>query len=202
MIRTIHASAIILLMVMPATPILAQAVSFDATPLTNIKSGEPNSQPDPNSKCHAINIEVSVAESCLAQVRALEATNPSPELNMMDARLEQKLTESFNPGGDGPSPSVANTPMMKAAAATSASSSLKGDVSDDPPPVAPGALDVTKPPQNGVHDESANSDDGQRLLQQDADMDDGPPPDIADDDSAVPDEPPDGDDPGPPSKPE
>jgi hypothetical protein len=199
MIRTVHASAIILLMVLPATQTLSQTASFGATPLTNIKSDAPSFQNDPASKCEAINIEVSVAESCLAQVRALEATNPSPELNMMDARLEQKLTESFNPGGDGPNPSVANAPMMKAAAATS--SSLKGDDSDDPPPVAPGALDVTKPPENGVHDEGTNSDDDQPMLQQDADMDDGPPPDIANDDATVPDDPPDGDDPGPPSKP-
>lgn len=202
MTRTIYASAIILSMVLPATPILAQAVSFDATPLTNIKSGGPEAPPDPNAKCHALNIEVSVAESCLEQVRALEATNPSPDLNMMDARLEQKLTESFNPGGDGPNPSFANTPMFKAAATTSAKSTLKGDDIDDPPPVSPGALDPTNPPQSGARDEDADSDDDQPKLQQDADMDDGPPPDIANDDAPVPDDPPDGDDPGPPSKPQ
>jgi hypothetical protein len=196
MIRLICASALVLVLG-AEMPAVAQSASFGASPLTNIKGGAAP-QDEFTAKCEAINVEESVAQSCLAQVRAQEATNPSPDLNMLDARLEQKLTESFNPGGDSPNSAVSSAPMMKK---ETSNVLLKGDDVDDAPPPAPGALDVTKPPRNGVHMDTANTDDDQPTLQQDADIDDGPPPDIADVDAAVPDDPPDGDDPGPPNKP-
>lgn len=130
--------------------------------------------------CGRSDLAEAAIDGCLARAQELSQTNPSPALETLEAKLEERSTKAFNPNGvDAPAPNKPPAAQKADAAANS-----KSDGSDDPPPPLPEPTDeaaAAPPPPPGMSDDRA--DDAPPppvMMQEDADTD--PPPQATHDD--------------------
>src|ERR1700733_7610933 len=49
--------------------------------------------------CGAVDLAEALVDSCLERARVLDETNPSPDVEVLEAKLEQRASQSFNPNG-------------------------------------------------------------------------------------------------------
>jgi hypothetical protein len=140
--------------------------------------------------CSALNMEEDKVQSCLARAQALGETNPSPELDAIQAKLEERASQAFDPNG-------LDQPTTEHSLQSAAQNRVSQSNDPPPPPSAPpGGYDETPPPAHILQDNDADADPPP-VMPDKAEMDDGPPPDITTDDVPPPDNPPPDDDTGP-----
>ncbi len=151
--------------------------------------------------CGKLSLPEDAIDSCLARVQALDATQPSPQLQGLAAQLQQKADRSWNPNSvDQPASTTANPAAPGNVVVGQASQGSPYGAKDDLPPdtqavqndnapMAESDVDNLGPVDQMPPDANLNSDD---LGPPDTDSsaDDQPPPPepepSADDDAGPP----------------
>jgi hypothetical protein len=139
--------------------------------------------PDPTAAlkddCDVPSLDDSKVDSCLDRSRALQESTPSPDVDLLTSKLEQRSVQRFDPNSMTPPTTQAK------------GHSVKLDTPDN----------VTTPPDKMLDSNEANSadtrpvtdvdsmdnDGSKRPVQGDAKLDDGNPPDTNTDDPPPPD---------------
>jgi len=170
-------SATVLLLGLAASPAAAQSrmppdvMAPDADPTTALKDD-----------CDVPGLEDSKVDSCLERSQALQETSPSPDIDLLTSRLEQRSVQRFDPNS--------TTPPTTQAKGAKASLDAPDNVTTPPARMLSydedHALD-TRPTQDPV--EVANGDGAKSPVQGDGKLDDGNPPDTNTDDPPPPDTP-------------
>lgn len=171
-------SAAALLLGLASSPAAAQnrmspdVMAPDADPTTALRDD-----------CDVPSLEDAKVDSCLERSRVLQETNPSPDIDLLTSRLEQRSVQRFDPNSMAP-------PTTQAKAA-SAGLDAPDNVTT-PPDKLLGSDDVnaldTRPTEDPL--EVANGDGAKLPIQGDGKLDDGNPPETNTDDPPPPDTPP------------
>ncbi len=171
-------STAVLLLGLAASPALAQSMQGGNNPMA--PEADPSTQL--MTDCDVASLEDTAVDSCLARSQALQETSPSPDIEMLTSKLEQRSVQRFDPNSMTPP-----TTQAKGAAE-------RLDAPDN----------VTTPPDKMLHwDEETSTDrrptqdplavtDGDgatRPIQGDGKLDDGNPPETNTDDPPPPDTP-------------
>jgi len=133
--------------------------------------------------CDVPSLEDAKIDSCLERARVLQETNPSPDIDLLTSKLEQRSAQRFDPNSIAPdqtkgpkvtldTPDNVTTPPTKMLDTDAAKSA-------DEPPVQDSEDDGAKAP---VQPDSSKIDDGNPP---DTNTDDPPPPDTKSDEPPV-----------------
>ena len=166
-------SAAVLLLGAAVLPAAAQDVS------QNVMAPDPDPTVALQTDCDVPSLDDSKVDSCLDRSRALQESTPSPDVDLLTSKLEQRSVQRFDPNSMTPPTTQAK------------GHSVKLDTPDN----------VTTPPDKMLDSNEANSadtrpvtdvdsmdnDGSKRPVQGDAKLDDGNPPDTNTDDPPPPD---------------
>ena len=134
--------------------------------------------PDPMAAlmtdCDVPSLEDAKVDSCLERARVMEETNPSPGIEALQAKLEQRSVQRFDPNSLAPPTTEGNGAM------------LDNDANQTTPPAK--MLNSTEANSADVPPVQDSDDDGAKApVRSDSKMDDGDPPDTNTDDPPPPD---------------
>jgi hypothetical protein len=170
-------SAAILLLGLAGSPAAAQNAMGP-----NVMAPDANPASALSDDCDMASLEDSKVDSCLERARVQEETTPSPDIELLTSKLEQRSVQRFDPNSI--------TPPTTQAKGASAKLDAPDNVTTPPDKMlSPDEVDSAdaRPTEDPVA--VANEDGAKRPVQGDAKLDDGNPPDTNTDDPPPPDTP-------------
>jgi hypothetical protein len=132
--------------------------------------------------CDVPSLEDSKVDSCLERSRAQQETSPSPDIDLLTSKLEQRSVQRFDPNSMTPPTTQAKGAAAKLDAPDNVTTRPDKLLSYD----EANALD-SRPTEDPA--EVTNGDGAKRPVQGDAKLDDGNPPDTNTEDPPPPDTP-------------
>jgi hypothetical protein len=170
-------SGAVLLLGLAVSPATAQSrmspdvMAPDADPTSALKDD-----------CDVPALEDAKVDSCLERSRALQESTPSPDIELLTSKLEQRSVQRFDPNSTTPPTTQSKGGQASLDAPDNVTTPPAKMLSPDPAD----AVDA-RPTQDPV--EVANGDGAKRPVQGDAKLDDGNPPDTNTDDPPPPETP-------------
>lgn len=172
-------SAAVLLLGLAVSPVAAQSrMSSD-----NVMAPDPDPAAALVDDCDMASLEDTKVDSCLERARAQQETSPSPDIDLLTSKLEQRSVQRFDPNSSTPpttqskggrasldAPDNITTPPAKMLDSNETNSADTRPIGDP--------LDVT------------NGDGAKPPVESDAKLDDGDPPETNTDDPPPPETPP------------
>ena len=148
--------------------------------------------------CGAVDLAEASVDSCLERARVLDETNPSPDVEVLEAKLEQRASQSFNPNGVDQGSQASRAETLAQIKANQSAAPEPPDPTDPPLMQLPPSEAAEQPDQT-MNPADMDTNDVPPVQDDDSKMSDGPPPDVTTEDVPPPDDPPPSsdDDPGP-----